>query len=87
MKLPYSWNATGIIPMQITECGDDGFDGTQVRGTVYGVSFMPFVIKGIVVGDKPGQAGFDDVRARIEGIVIQQICEAMAVYTRAKNED
>jgi hypothetical protein len=85
MKLPYSWNA-GNLPLQLTTCEDDGFGNTLVRGTVYGVSFKPFLLKGVVVGDQTGQAGFDDVRTRIEGTIARQICEAMPIYTGMKDE-
>jgi hypothetical protein len=75
VNLPYIW--TKGIPITLTKLEADGFGNTSVEATVYGVALKPWIIPGVVVGPNPGQAGFDDVRARIEQMVTDQIADAL----------
>jgi hypothetical protein len=75
MNYPHTW-ATSIA-ITVTKCSADGLGNTDVEASVFGVALKPFKLLGVVVGPAVGQAGFDDVRSRIEAEVTDQIADAL----------
>jgi hypothetical protein len=77
VNYPHQWPVA--IPVVVTKCAPDGFGNTDVEASVFGVACKPLKLLGVVVGSAPGQAGFDDVRQRIETEVTDQIADALGL--------
>ena len=75
MILPYG--AYTALPYTITKCEANEFGSTDIEGTFCGGPLKPFRLENVQVGEKPGQAGFDDVRTRIEGEIASQVQAAL----------
>jgi hypothetical protein len=75
VNFPFGW-VVGVTCV-VTKCAANTFGNTDVEVELYGVPLKPFEILGVAVGPAPGQAGFDDVRSRIEAEITDQISDAL----------
>ncbi len=75
MTYPFPFPVT--YTLTVTRCAANAAGNTDVEASFLGVPLKPFELIGVEVGPAPGQAGFDDVRSRIESCVIEQIQDAL----------
>ena len=80
VNYPFNW-VVGV-PCVVTKCAANVFGNTDVEVSVFGVALKPFELLNVAVGSEPGQAGFDDVRSRIETEITDQIQDALSRANR-----
>ena len=75
MKTPFTWDLS--VPITITKCETTAVGGTRFELEQNGIPMNDITLEGIVVGDAVGQAGFDDVRNRIEAAALECIAAGL----------